>query len=350
MPSILFWVGEPGGTGQYRCWGPGRALAQIGWDVEYEDDGIDVTVDGRVRGDPDVVVLCRAMGDYVPDAVRRIRQRGRTLVVFDVDDWFAGIPGYNPASRIPAPIVENMHQAMREADLITCSTPELAEGYAVLNRTVVLPNYLSPELWQPYQHLAEARAVRRHIHIGWAGAFHWRGGDLELFKPWIHSFLDTHPDVRFVAVGCRELLEWLGINGLTTPRLRPGPRTSERNLDLHPYEHLPAMLSNLDVGLVPLTHSRFNQAKSWCKGMEYAAMGVPALASPSREYRKFIAPGVNGLLVRGNDWVRPLERILDDLPGFQARARAVAERYWIDDHIHRWVAAYDQAREVRRAC
>lgn len=344
MPSILFWVGEPGGTGQYRCYGPGAALARAGWDVTFEEDGIDMTVAGRVKGEPDVVVLCRAMGDYVPDAVRRIRQCGRSLVVYDVDDWFAGIPGYNPASQIPDPIVATMHQAMREADLITCSTPELAEGYGHLNRTVVLPNYLDPTIWQPFQDMAK---IRRHIHVGWAGAFHWRSADLELFKPWIHQFLDRHPEVRFAALGCRELLGWLGIDGLTTPQLPPGEKTTFRNRDLHPYEHLPAMLANLDVGLVPLTQNRFNQAKSWCKGMEYNAMSVPAVASPSREYRRFIEPGTNGLLVRGNEWARTIERVLDELDHYQAGARRTADRYWIDDHIHKWADAYAAARDRR---
>jgi glycosyltransferase involved in cell wall biosynthesis len=163
-------------------------------------------------------------------------------------------------------------------------------------------------------------------------------------RPWIYQFLDRHREVRFAAIGCRELLEWLGIDGLTTPRLPPGPKTNERNLDLHPYQHLPAMLANLDVGLVPLIHSRFNQAKSWCKGLEYNAMGVPAVASPSREYRTYIRPGVNGLLVRKNNWVQQIETILGDLDAYRAGARKVAEEYWIDSHVHKWVAAYEGAR------
>lgn len=337
MPSVLFWVGEPGGTGEYRCSTPGRALARAGWDVAFEEDGIDMTVDGQVRGDPDVLVICRIMGDYIPDAIRRIKARGRTKVVFDVDDWFAGLPGYNPASQLPDEMIHNMHRAMSEADLITCSTPELAEGYSVLNRTVVLPNYLNPEVWQPFQDMAR---MRSHIHVGWAGAFHWRGADLELLKPWIYEFLDKHREVRFAAIGCRELLEWLGIDGLTTPRLPPNEKTSIRNRDLHPYVHLPAMLANLDIGLVPLVHNRFNQAKSHCKGMEYNAMSVPAVASPSREYLSYIRPGVNGLLVRKNNWAQQLERILDDLDAYRAGARKVADEYWIDDHIHKWEAAY----------
>jgi glycosyltransferase involved in cell wall biosynthesis len=109
------------------------------------------------------------------------------------------------------------------------------------------------------------------------------------------------------------------------------------------------MLANLDVGLVPLIHSRFNQAKSWCKGLEYGAMGVPAVASPSREYRRYIRPGDNGLLVRKNNWAAQIETILDDLDGYQARARQVAERYWIDDWIHLWVRAYSEARVVADA-
>ncbi len=341
MPSILFWSGQPGGTAEYRCLGPGRALRRVGWDVLFEEDGIDMTVDGRVKDDPDIVVLCRVMGDYVPDAVRRIRARGRTLVVFDVDDWFAGIPGYNPASKIPAPVVDTMHQAMREADLITCSTPELAEGYACLNRTVVLPNYLAPELWQPFQEMAR---LRSHIHVGWAGGFHWRAGDLQLLKPWIYEFLDRHPEVRFAAIGCRELLGWLGVDGVTTPQLPEGEKTSEKNRNLHPYEHLPAMLANLDVGLVPLLRGRFNDAKSHCKGMEKNAMGVPVVASPSREYRTYIRPGVNGLLVRKGNWIQQLERILGDLDAYRAGARKVAEEYWIDDHIGKWIEAYVMAK------
>jgi glycosyltransferase involved in cell wall biosynthesis len=347
MPSILFWSGQPGGTAEYRCLAPGRALRRLGWDVQFDEDGVDVTAAGRVRGDPDVVVFCRVMGDYVPDAVRRIRRYGRTLVVYDTDDWFAGIPGYNPASEIPSELVLTMHQAMREADLITCSTPELAEGYGVLNRTVVLPNYLAPEIWKPYQDLPK---LRSHVHVGWAGGFHWRAGDLELLKPWLYDFLDKHREVRFAAIGCRELLEWLGIDGVSTPQLPPKlGRTSYRNKNLHPYEHLPAMLANLDIGLVPLVHNRFNQGKSWCKGMEYGAMGVPAVASPSREYRKFIRPGMNGLLVRSANWAKQVEAVMRDLDRYREGARKVAEEYWIDSHVHKWVNAYEQAKKAKAA-
>lgn len=338
MPSVLFWTGQLGGTAEYRCLGPGRALVRRGWDVEFTEDGFDMTVAGRVKDDPDVLVLSRAMGDYLPDAVSRIRRAGRTKVVFDIDDWFMAVPGYNPASQLPAEAVATMHQAMREADLITCSTPELAEGYRRLNRTMVLPNYLDPDIWTGNERY---RPPRAKIHVGWMGAFHWRSGDLELLKPWVARWLEQNEDARFVAAGCPELLGFLGIDGLTTPKY-PGNRTTGVNANLYPYEYLPAMLAHIDIGLVPLQHHRFNQAKSWAKGLEYNAIGIPAVASPSREYRRFIEPGVNGFLVRGQEWEHAVNRTLDHLDELREGAQCAAKRYMIDEHIDRWIDAYSR--------
>lgn len=336
MPSVLFWTGQLGGTAEYRSLGPGRALQRRGWDVEFTEDGFDMTLDGRVKGDPDVLVLSRTMGDYLPDAVRRIRRAGRTKVVFDIDDWFMAVPGYNPASRLHPAVVETMHQAMREADLITCSTPELAEGYAKVNRTAVLPNYLDPDIWTDNERY---RPPRTKIHVGWMGAFHWRSGDLELLKPWLSRWLERNNDARFVAAGCPELLGFLGIDGLTTPKYPGNPATGV-NANLYPYAYLPAMLAHIDIGLVPLRHHRFNQAKSWAKGMEYNAVGVPVVASPSREYRTYVDPGVNGYLVRGQEWEHAVDKTLADLDDLRAGALAHSKRYFIDEHIDRWVDAY----------
>jgi hypothetical protein len=338
VPSVRFWTGQLGGTAEYRCFGPGRALAELGWDTEFDAEGFDVSTDGRVKGDPDVLVLSRAMGDYVPDAVRRITACGRTKVVYDIDDWFAGIPGYNPASKVPQQLIDSMHESMRLADLITCSTPELAEGYAHLGPTVVLPNYLDRRIWGPYDGY---RSERDFLTLGWHGAFHWRSGDLEVLKGWVPTFLRHNPDVRFAAIGCPELLEYLDIDGITCDQMPMEPDASPLSRNLHPYPHLPVMVSHIVVGLVPLLPSRFNQAKSWCKGMELNAMGVPAVASESREYRTFIEPGVNGYLVRRpKDWLRYVVRAFDNLDHLREMSRKNADRYWIDDHIGLWVDAY----------
>lgn len=339
MPSVAFWAGQAGGTAQYRCATPGAALKRLGWDVTYYDESIQQAADGRIRGEPDVLVISRIMGDLVPEIVRKAKRH--SLVVYDTDDWFFDVPGYNPASKLTD--IDTMHEAMREADFISCSTPELAEGYSKLNRTVVLRNYLDPDIWQEHKGY---RLAHNGIYLGWMGAFHWRGGDLELLKPWLPQFLSDHPEVTLVSAGSPELFDYLGVDGLTTPDLM-GTKPTELSTHLRPYAHLPAMIGSFDIGLVPLAQNKFNECKSSCKGLEYGAMGVPAVASPSREYRSFIRPGVNGQLVRKNNWAQRIEQVMDDLPNYRLGARKVAEEYWIDDHVGAWVDAYSLARARR---
>ena len=343
MPSALFWYGEHGGTAQYRAFTPGRALERLGWDVDYAGEGIDISSHGRLRGDPDVLVIVRAMGALVPDVVRLVRENGRTTVIYDADDWFLRVPGYNPASTLSAEDVDSMHLAMAEAHLITCSTPELVEGYRHLNRTVLLPNYLDPDVWD-WNDNRKYRVPHGKISVGWLGAFAWRGGDIESLCSWLPRFLIEHPECDFYSPTSPELLKYLDIPGRTLnplPLAKPG-----RNQHLRPYEQLPAILGLMDIGLVPLTFNRFNQSKSWCKGLEYNAMGVPVVASASREYRSFVRPGINGELVRHNNWREKVEQVLADLDNYRDGARKVAAEYMIDDHVHRWVQAYEEARCV----
>lgn len=318
MPSVVFWPGVGGGTAQYRCFTPGRALRRQGWEVRFvEDDDPDLRAD--------VVVLQRLTGPSAPDLVDGLRANG-VKVVYDIDDWYDGIPDYNPFRA--ADVLPTLHACLERADLITCSTPELAEGYGRFGPTEVLENYLDPDIWSGNQHY---RRLHDEIHVGWLGVAHHRDADFDLLKPWLPDFLHDNPQVRFVIAGSGEkALAELGVPGLVCPPAKG---------HIRPYEHLPAMLAWFDVGLVPLAQNRFNQAKSWCKGMEYAGAGAPVVASPSREYRRFVQPGVNGQLVRG-DWSAALRKVLADLDAHREGARATAEAHLIDSHIHHWVDAY----------
>lgn len=319
MPSVVFWAGVGGGTAHYRCKTPGAALGRLGWDVRFvEDDDSDLRAD--------VVVLQRVLSPITLQLIEGLQANG-IKVVYDIDDWYDGVPECNPFQADE--LLPLLHDCLERADLITCSTPELAEGYARFGPTRVLENYLDPDIWSGNDHY---RQPRTKVHVGWMGAAGHRSDDLDELRPWLPQFLDEHPEVRFVLAGSDEkTFADLGIAGLVCPPARD---------HIRPYEHLPAMLAWFDIGLVPLAQSRFNQAKSWCKGLEYAAMGVPVLASPSREYRRFVRPGVNGQLVRKHNWAGALEAVLADLDTYRAGARMTAAAHRIDSHIHRWVDAY----------
>lgn len=331
MTSVAFWGAVGGGTEHYRCRAPGAALSRCGWDVTYIDDASSSV-------DVDVLVLQRLATPWAVDVIEQFRRRIGGTVVYDIDDWYDGVPDYNPAAAPVSGIVGFAHAAMAAADVITCSTPELAEAYGHLGRTVVLPNYLDPDVWA-LSNVAQYRAPRIKVHVGWAGHVAFRSADLDLLRPWLPGWLADNPDVVFVGCGGPDILDYLGVPGVASP-------PTERGGYFRPYDHLPAMLTHLDVGLVPLVFNRFNEAKSWCKGLEYGAAGAAVVASPSREYRAFVQQNVNGFLVRRNDWRGALNRTLDNLDDLRAGARRVAEEYMIDRHVGRWVDAYTTARAV----
>ena len=322
MPSVLFWAGVGGGTAHYRCRIPGAALARLGWDVHHVSD-LDIPPAA------DVVVLQRVLHPGTVDIIRGLQAAG-SKVVYDIDDWYDGVPAYNPASKGFGPdALDMLHAALAAADLITTSTPELAEAYSRLGEARVLGNYLDRDLWFD---AAKYRLDRSHVHVGWLGSAMWRTGDVELLRPWLADWLATKPDVKFVVAGSdRSLFEYLGCGGLICPPSKQHVR---------PFQHLPAMLGWFDIGLAPLVRNKFNDAKSWVKGLEYNAAGAPVVASPSREYRTFVRPGINGYLVSKKNWVDALELALDDLEDLRAGALKVAGEYWIDDHVDKWVTAY----------
>jgi len=61
---------------------------------------------------------------------------------------------------------------------------------------------------------------------------------------------------------------------------------------------MPAFLKSIDVGLLPLIQADdpWVNSKSPTKYFEYLASGLPTVASPTAELRRFIRDGENGFL------------------------------------------------------
>ena len=84
-----------------------------------------------------------------------------------------------------------------------------------------------------------------------------------------------------------------------------------------------------DIGIVPLNDVVFNIAKSWIKGIEYAAAGVPFIASEMDEYKRLHNKyGIGRLASTTEEWVSHFEELLD--PKVRAteamRAREIVEQ------------------------
>lgn len=289
-------------------WGP-TGWARLGQWVPYwrerhtvavgtlwnEDDHLAIDVDGELVA-PDIVYLQAFQRDLSP-LLRRARASGQ-VVVQDIDDWFWGLDsrhrGWANARHSEQAYAANL----AETDVVTASTPYLAarlsERFA--GEIVVIPNHVDTGRFTPVGH-----AVERPT-IGWAGATDHRVGDLSEIKGVLGQFAGNadfqhsgHLD------GTPTFAEQVGLPDAAVRRVeRRAPAGYPSLLDFH-------------IGLVPLRINPFNEAKSELKGLEYAASGIPFVASATGAYTQLQAVWGDCVRVakRPADWVKHLRRLLD---------------------------------------
>jgi glycosyltransferase involved in cell wall biosynthesis len=265
--------------------------------------------------DPDVVVLQVQRAPIFETFARK----GRSGFVFELDDLYLALPGSMPdASRMTRtnPI---MHRIIRACDVLVVSTPELAEAYArVHTRIEVVENRLDWRMWEKVRPNFERE--RPKVRVGWMGGAKWgRESDVRQLAGIIGPFLESHPQVELVVAGPdAEAFDLMGVPNHARVHI-PGVRFDENG---------PPRMLDFDVGLIPLADTRFNACKSTLKGMEYAAAGIPWVASDShRGYRELAERVPFGFTARrAGDWHELLHELVTDHD--ERRALGAAARTW----------------------
>lgn len=355
---------DVGGSGIYRCLAPARELRKRGHDADMPPHTLERDERGRETlrfkinhiPDADVYVLQRRMESEWPYLAKELRERGKAVVA-ETDDWFLGIPSYNPAEagtrgykRYYATELDHrgqrqivavkrerktasrdfLHKNFAEASVLTVTTNFLAEQYSRYNPNVrVVPNYLDWEMWENVTPQYELE--RERLRIGWMGSLVWRKNDLMILKGIIGPFMRRHPEIDFVAAGD---------DGEVIHDFLEIPQDQRITYGRANFPDLPLITATMDIGLIPLELNNFNEAKSDLKGREYGACGVPCIASPTESYRGWVDEGTNGFLARRpKDWLRLLETMVSDAELRRAMgrsARAKAEANTIQEHVVVW--------------
>jgi len=144
--------------------------------------------------------------------------------------------------------------------------------------------------------------------LGYAGALYNHLEDVRSLRGWLCPLLERH-DLHVIHVGAHPSLPTFAEVAGVEPR-----RVEVR--DGRPWREYAAShpCAGMDIGIVPLVARPFNQAKSALKGMEYAACGVPFVASRSPEYQ-WLGTGTlvgNSFEDQGPDaWIDAIEQLLD---------------------------------------
>lgn len=311
---------------------PMDQLAAHGHDVTMASADTDKgqVITASTMAGHDVIVAQRfnkPSGVHVYREARTISSR----LVYEVDDDIFNVTPENfVAYRLwqREDIRDAASHAIEVSDMVTCTTVPLAEVLSEYNSNVrVLPNLIPG--W-----VCDAERKRRdRPAIGWAGgASH--GVDVgQLVSP-VRRFLKRFPewDLRLAGTDYR-------------PTFKAGKRAVFSKW-VHVTDDDRAYFTSpdWDIGLAPLAPTRFNESKSNIKALEYAALGIPVIASDSAPYRDFVRHGETGFLVRyDHEWLSYMSELASDgalREKMGAAAREQARKWTIEEGWTQWENAY----------
>ena len=301
---------------------------------------------------PDVVVWHRVSITVKRDLeiLGQLRRQRGTRLIFDLDDNLLDLEGHGERASYEA-MSESVRVSIELADEVWTSTSRLAARAARETRAAVnvLPNALDPELWEPVQRSAPVQRGGGPLRLLYMGT-RTHDADFALLEQALIRLQSERP-------GCFEL-SVIGV------RTRAGEAPAWlRTLDPPPHvgASYPAFvawfsrLSGFDLGVAPLLSSAFNDCKSPIKVLDYAAIGLPTLASAVPAYTDSLRTGLDCLHAE-NDiaaWTRALGEVASDraglLPIAEQATRLVAPEAFAEGvrlRQARIASAKDQPRRV----
>jgi glycosyltransferase involved in cell wall biosynthesis len=230
---------------------------------------------------------------------------GQILVV-DIDDWFDCLPPTNRARLTTDPKLNPQNntdiyfEIIENVDAIICSTPALHDFYKQKyphKMVFMIRNAIDIQRWTPKQ-----QPVSTPV-IGWVGATPWRAFDLEELSGFMDRFLQSN-NTTFHHAGA--------VKGAKSAHSLLRVDTKRFSFEfMQPITNLPYLYRNIDIGVVPLQDIPFNQAKSYLKGLEYVAAGIPFVASATEEYRYLADKGIGRVANSEEEWENHLQELMD---------------------------------------
>lgn len=338
LPRVFGWLADIQGCGYWRMMIPlaemqRRGIADTAYNLRMHSEFCEGSHAGdlKVRGDGDpIIMIGQRLCEPTPSATwRKFAEHPRFRLVLDLDDDLLNI---DPENRVAhhafsdpdrrRRLIENM----AIAHLVTVSTEPLAEQVRRYNPNVaVIPNFIDAAA------LAYPRPDFDGPAVGWAGSS-THHGDFDAARPALRRFYRAHPRVWWSSFGHNY--------GLTTGATRMR-HSRWRDIVESPNRYYEAF--TWDVGIAPLADTLFNASKSHLKVLEYASMGIPAVASDLAPYRDIVTDGVTGFLAsKPGQWADALALLARDEDTRRAMGEAARRRaaeLTIQGNIGRWVDA-----------
>lgn len=313
----LWFFSDKAGCGTYRAYFPALHLQETKLAEVELCDQTEVAIKGGLRGidfEFDAFVLQRAIGGPWPAVQAEAQKRGVAVVVELDDDMFT-VPRTNPAHEFWGQTRQrkDLLDQLATADGVIVSTEPLAKALAmhvwnhrgtnIRPKIHVCANHLQPAMWGD-ENLGTVQRFdnKDQIVIGWQGS-NTHNTDFKIAAPALFRVAKTYPHVQF---------RFFGSIPEVMRSLPPDRLQAVKPVD---YELYPGTLKFIafDIGLAPVTPCHFNESKSNVKWLEYSALKIPCVASPSYPYATSITHGQTGLLAATeSEWFSCLASLIED--------------------------------------
>lgn len=334
----------------YESWACGHIRGEVmarEFNRLYNDMRIDIKMDIFASDmiNTSLAVFLRQNSQAFLDRMKVFQKRG-IKCAYDIDDDVFSIPPEcaelhrlfkDPTAR------DRFLEFVKTADALLVSTPYLADSLRKHTQVpmFVIPNSLDVSSWDSAFHTRMTGLLSRPaITLGWTGSsFHMY--DAPVVGEALGMIMEEFPSVRLTCIGWPKI-EHFNNPGLTkfADRIKIG--------DWVPIDVLPEAMAEFDIGLAPLNHGYdYNRSRSGIKWMQYAALGIPTVASPMEPYQDVMKEGETGLFASNNSpkgWYEAIKKlvmdsVLRDQLGLAAR-REVLLKHDMRNNVAVWHDAF----------
>jgi glycosyltransferase involved in cell wall biosynthesis len=293
----------------------------------------------------EIVVLKLMMLDSIVDNIEKAQAIGQKIVI-DIDDHHAGLEPTNMAYTATDPKTnaknnrDHYFRSMLLADALITSTPFLYNYYK--EKYPNKPIYLVRNGVDTQYFKMRKDNSGLFPTVGWVGATPWRSNDLETLNPFVGKYIEDK-NLRFHHSGSI-------INAPTVQEQMGIPVKRFSSQPMKPILTYGELFRRMDIGLVPLNEVEFNRAKSFIKGLEYAAAGVPFIAEDMEEYSYLYKEyGIGRVAKTEDQWLSHLEDLKNPKTRNierQNNYKLVREFHTMESRGKDWDEVYREIREL----
>lgn len=272
-----------------------------------------------------IIVYRAPYSAMLDDMVELAHQKG-TKVYFDIDDlvidtkytdqlaYVRGLSKDEKANYDSGVI--NYGKMLQLCDGAITSTARLVKELSSYTPQVMLErNIASKKLIEISKKVSTKFTDSTKVKIGYFSGSISHNENFNLIKYDILKILKEYSNVELHLVGYLDIPEEFEV--------------VKNQLVFHEYvdwQELPALISEVDINLAPLTTNIFNEAKSEIKWLEAALVKTPTVASDIGAFRDIIKNDITGFLCKDNEWFEKLKMCIEN----RSLCNKVAENAYFD--------------------